>query len=535
MNNFNSFERNVVDLNTKRSRFPMDHGHKTTFTSGRLIPFDVVETLPGDTFSWDTFSLTRLLTPKFPTMDNAYLDLYAFFVPFRLCTKDEKDWPRITGENFDGPWVNSQEYTLANTGNLYSISSCGEMSILNYMGLGIAESYSSGSKSVNAMPLRGFFRIWNEFFRDQNTMSPIDLVDPFSEDIQPEESSQYLPVSKYHDYFTSASLAPQKANSGVPLMYGMAPVVTGNNHDIVNSPLRWNNLDSNTNKSGVLTTNTTGNTIITGNSTTTTSNRVVPQNLWADLSASTVSNINDLRFAFGLQSILERRTYGTRYRETIKNEFGISIPDGLVQVPQYLGGKHIPININQVANTSSNLGETGAFSLTADSTHMFTKSFVERGYIFIVGCVRTDNTYAYGCPKFLSAHKTRYYDYYHPLLANLGDMPIYRDEIFSDSNIADVFGYNEAWAEYRFIPNKVTGLLAPNSSESSTFMAWTYTEKFDDSPVLAESFIKANKDTLGQTLSDTSTLCQIIVDLEFKITATRPMPLFSIPALLGRW
>ena len=92
MNNFNSFEKNIVDLNTKRSRFPMDHVHKTTFASGRLIPFDVVETMPGDTFSWDTFSLTRLLTPRFPTMDNAYLDLYAFFVPFRLCTKDEKDY-----------------------------------------------------------------------------------------------------------------------------------------------------------------------------------------------------------------------------------------------------------------------------------------------------------------------------------------------------------------------------------------------------------------------------------------------------------
>ena len=547
MNNFNRFEKNVVDLNIKRSKFPLDHGHKTTLCSGRLIPVDCVEVVPGDTFDWSTHTLARLLTPTYPTMDNAYLDLYAFYVPFRLCTKNEKDWPRITGENFDGPWVNSTEYTLANTGNTYDISFCDEASIVNYLGCEIFDSTNFSvvaKKILNAMPLRGLFRIWNEFFRDQNTMSPIDLVDPFTNDIQPEESSQYLAVSKYHDYFTSCSLAPQKANSTVSLLGNYAPVVTIPSTTPVHNSLLYNTSTgmhfSASNASIANDTTAIGindGVAVSQNTTASTSTtKLTPDNLVADLTATGVNSINDLRFAFGLQSMLERQTFGSRYRESLNNFFGITIPEAFVQVPQYLGGKHIPLSINQVANTANNLGEVGAFSLSCDSAHMFTKSFLERGYIYILACVRTDNTYAYGVPKFLNGeHRNRYFDYYTPLLANLGDMPVYKDEIYADNSSSSVFGYNEAWADYRYIPNKVTGAFSPLSSQANTFKAWTYTETFGSSPSLAPTFIKANKDTLGQTLTDTSTTIQVMCDFEFQVTAVRPMPLFSIPALLGRF
>ena len=96
----------------------------------------------------------------------------------------------------------------------------------------------------------------------------------------------------------------------------------------------------------------------------------------------------------------------------------------------------------------------------------------------------------------------------------------------------EVFGYQEAWAEYRYHPNLVTGALAPESGDT-TLTKWTYTNRFASTPVLNSSFMSQSSKQLQATLAAPSaTGYQFIADFYFDVKTTRPMPLYSIPGLI---
>ena len=223
----------------------------------------------------------------------------------------------------------------------------------------------------------------------------------------------------------------------------------------------------------------------------------------------------------------------------MKSFYGVTIPDYTVQVPEYLGGKRIPLNITQVLQTSSTdnvspLGTTGAFSNTGFTDNGFIKSFNEYGIVMAVACVRTMQSYSQGISK--SWTRNRRFDYYWPTFANLGEQPVYQYELYANgkfklNNVADVFGYQEAWADYRYSPILVTGYFAPAANDA-TLTAWTYTNNFSAAPVLNDSFIHQSPSSIGDTLVVSNSNYQFIGDFQFNITATRPMPLYSIPGLI---
>lgn len=234
----------------------------------------------------------------------------------------------------------------------------------------------------------------------------------------------------------------------------------------------------------------------------------------------------------------------TRYREMLKAHFGVSIPDATVQVPEYLSGKRVPLNMTQVLQTSetgtSPLGSTGAFSNTFSSDKAFVKSFTEFGYIMGVACIRTAQSYSQGLPRMFS--RNRRYDFYHPVFANLGEQAIKTMELFiastddfdeSSANPAQnvVFGYQEAWAEYRYKPNLVSGGFAPNAGDA-VLGTWTYTNNFSAKPVLNTAFIKQPRSQVDNTLVVTNSDYQFLADFYFDLKCTRPMPLYSIPGLV---
>ena len=117
LDSLNRFISNPTNLDIKRSTFKRDSSLKTTFKAGKLVPIYLDEILPGDSVSMDVGSLVRSITPAVPVMDNAFLDIYFFWVPARICTAHPGDWQKIFGENDNGFWAQSQEYTLENTGN----------------------------------------------------------------------------------------------------------------------------------------------------------------------------------------------------------------------------------------------------------------------------------------------------------------------------------------------------------------------------------------------------------------------------------
>ena len=553
LDKLNRFAGNPVNMNMKRSKFNLSHGHKLSFVSGKLIPIMVDEVLPDDTIKLNVASVVRSITPALPVMDNAYLDLFAFWVPARLCTLHEKDWPKIHGENTSGFWAPSSESTLVNTGNTFKLATSsdavGVQSLADY--LGVPVSFYHSTLELSRLPFNGYWLIWNEWFRDQNTQSPIDWKSFTNAQFvaQCNLGTNLCDVNKYHDYFTSALPTPQKGASVLLPMAGQAPVSTGDDHittftkqlDWITNlssgisgntriPLNVQNFSAFSNIAGSTTAQSTEGTTNSANM------LLQPRNLWADLTAATAVSVNEMRQAFAIQKLFEKDARGgTRYREVLMTHFGVSIPDNTIQVPEYLGGKRIPLNMLQVLQTTptstSPTGSTGAFSNTADSSDLFVKSFAEFGYIYVLACVRNNQSYSQGISKLFT--RNRRFDFYYPVFANLGEQAIKETELYANdsSNLDEVFGYQEAWAEYRYKPTKISGYLSANSGDAVA-QAWTYGNKFTAKPVLNSSFMVQPRSQMDNTLVVANSNYQFIGDFFFNYTAWRAMPYYSVPGLI---
>lgn len=542
----NRFAQSPVGLDIGRSKFNMPAKTKTTFKSGMLIPLMWKEVLPGDTFKCDLSAVVRSVTPAVPVMDDSFFDIYYFFVPNRIACRHPNDWAAVCGENFNGPFAQATEVTLENTGNFLPIAdivgdydgddNVYSMSLANYLGIRI-QDYTGFTAKINALPFVAYHKIWNEWFRDQNVETPIDIENMF----QNKGLNVLRPVAKVHDYF-SCLPAPQKGAS-VSLPLGtLAPVITGTEHDTngMTPALKLRRTTDGSTSTGTVGVNV-GQVATGASSTIPGSNYLYPSNLYADLANATAASINAIRLAFALQKFEEKQGLGgSRYREVLKSFFGVTIPDYTVQVPEYLGGKRVPLNITQVLQTSSTdtvspLGATGAFSNTGFNDNGFVKSFNEYGIIMAVACVRTLQSYSQGISK--SWTRNRRFDFYWPSFANLGEQPVYKYELYADSTTfvpnasAPVFGYQEAWADYRYSPVLVTGNFAPDANDT-TLTAWTYTNKFASAPVLNSAFVSQPASQIGDTLVVANSSYQFIGDFQFNIVAVRPMPLYSIPGLI---
>ena len=243
-----------------------------------------------------------------------------------------------------------------------------------------------------------------------------------------------------------------------------------------------------------------------------------------------------MRQAIAIQHILEADARGgTRYTELLAHEFGVTSPDSRLQRSEYLGGTRVPININQVIQQSgttetSPQGNTAAYSMTTLRNKMCSYSAVEHGYILILGCIRVNHSYQQGLSRMWT-RKSRF-DFYHPMLANLGEMAVLNKEIYCQGTDEDdeVFGYQEAWADYRYHPNIVTGEM--RSTYAQTLDAWHYGDYYTKLPTLSSSWIQEGPENIDRTLAvQSENSHQFIADFYFDQTWTRPMPIYSVPGL----
>lgn len=254
----------------------------------------------------------------------------------------------------------------------------------------------------------------------------------------------------------------------------------------------------------------------------------------ADLSGVTAATVNQLRQAFALQRLFERDARGgTRYTENLRSHFGVTNPDARLQRSEYLGGSHTLLNVTQVQQTApggstSSVGSLGAYSLTGSSDGSFVKSFTEFGYVYGLACVRVKHSYSQGVPRMFTKH--RRFDFYYPGLANIGEQPVYTREIYEHSG-SNVFGFQEAWAEYRYMPDIISGMLTPGQTTDMT--AWTFGDHYTASPTLSSSWLQEGASNIDQSLAvPSATADQFIADFGVLNKCTRPMPLYSVPGLI---
>lgn len=261
-------------------------------------------------------------------------------------------------------------------------------------------------------------------------------------------------------------------------------------------------------------------------------------NLYADLTQATSVNINDFRRANAIQLMLEADARsGGRYREILRAHFGVTVPDTTVAVPEYLGGRRINLRTQEVLQTSASVdgttpqGNAAAMSKTVDNAHLFTKSFTEPGMLIGVACIRTNHSYQQGIPR--DAMRRTKYDFYWPALAALGEQPVSTDEIYAGQN-PRVFGYQEAFAEYRYTPNAVTAEMRSNSSRPLDM--WHYADYYESRPTLSSDWIAETDANVDRTLAVSSELSdQFKLNFFFDIKWTRPMPLYSVPGLSAKF
>lgn len=564
--NTNARFAQVPEVNIKRSTVDMSFKHLTTANAGKLVPCFCKEVLPGDTWSVDTSILARMQTPVAPLMDDLYLDYWVFFVPYRILWSN---FQRFMGES-DQPWFDETEYRVptirVNVGDR-SDNMCVKLrSVADHLGMPLAPTTPGQTeinpivKEFNHLPFRAYCRVWNDWFREQSTM-PLTAFNTEDDTVTMDNTGsafyggELLPVAKYRDYFTACLPQPQKGpdvtigigdfapvytslvdhtreamkqgGNSIPILHfthaadGNDPYFTDGSYQIYGTYRDADTLNARQKKDDSL----------TGNA------GVSVSNLIADISSISGISINQLRIAFATQQFYERlANQGSRYVEIIESLFGVTSSDARLDRSELLGGNRIALNISQVTQQSATynqqtpLGNVGAYSLTTDRQNSFDRSFTEHGLLLGCFAIRYKHTYQNGYERMWN--RLDLIQWYNPIYANIGNQPVYNREIYCDGSNLDeqVFGYQEAWADYRTSLNQCTGEM--RSAHRDTLDVWHLGDDYTSRPYLSAEWQKENGSTVNRVLAVSDSVAdQFLIDFYFSATATRPMPVYSIPGL----
>lgn len=522
----------------RRTKFDRSHVYKTTFNSGKLIPIFVDEVLPGDTTRMSVNYFARLATPIKPIMDNIYLDWFFFFVPNRLVWEH---WQSFCFEKEDPE--DETDYVIPTVTATGNSDNAYVGSLWDYFGLPV--NTPGNLSDISALPFRAVYLIWNEWFRDENLQKSVkiqkgDTNEVLNSSRAAEQPSWVFtsgtnivpglacpPRGKRHDYFTSALPWTQKGPGVDISLTGNAPIMAMTDTEPApHAPGIYVARDGASNtRFAAMTWDSSPSYVSSGS-------------VYADLSNVSSVTINGLRTAFQMQKFYERLARGgSRYTEVLRSFFGVVSPDARLQRPEFLGSFTKMIMVNPIAQTSatdntSPQGNLSAYGVTAAKFHGFTKSFVEHGYIIGFVCARADLTYQQGINKMWL--RSTVYDFYWPTFAHLGEQAIELREIYAQGSKADttVFGYQERYAEYRYKPSQITGKFR-SSVTGGNLDVWHLSQFFKNAPTLNEEFITENPPI--KRIVAVQDEPEFLLDIGFRYTTVRPMPMFGTPGLVDHF
>ena len=560
------------------STFDRSHRYLTAIDASYMYPVYIDEVYPGDIFKCTGRHLNRLLTPIKPFMDNLKAKYFFFYCPSRLVWDN---WKRFMGERrrADESVTDQYQVPMLNSG----VNGVSVGSIFDYAGI----PTDVPNLEFSALPFRAINLIYNEWFRDENlstwlNIGGVDSSGTYDADTEFGDSDQLsnyslFKVSKKHDYFTSA-LPFQQLGPAQTLSIGSEAPVIGNGMTIGlsnpesdgttsyfgmvantgNSPrpvgIDWTQYGqpAGSTYSGNL--NTTSNKVSIGLTTDADKSGMI-----CDLTQVTGFTIADLRTSIQLQALKELNArMGHRYKEIIYGEFNVVVSDATLDRPEFLGSYSVYFNTVPVPSTAETTdnpqGNLSAYSYTPNvENYGFTKAFEEHGFVICLACVTTDQSYQQGLNRMWS--RKNKYDFYTPLLADISEQAIKMKEILAQGasvlqadGVTPVddktFGYQEAWAELRYKPNMITGRMRSQSALSLDVwhLGTEFTATVDSATnenlgvPLNQDFIEDNTESnLDRVIADNSEEPQIMSDNYFSLRCTRELPIYSVPAyLMGR-
>lgn len=542
-------------LYLNRSAFNFHPTSLTTMNVGDLVPlYTPIEVIPGDTFKVRTNHYIEVSTFVEPIMDSLYFDIFYFYCPFRILWEN---YIYFFGENKQDPYDSIGVYSMPQVSFPEGGFEVG--TIADYMALPV---YRGGvDNTVNALYFRGYAKIVNEFFIADYLDSKANENYNIDATITGSNGGDYVTdlvkggkpfvVNKLYDKFTACLPKPQ---AGDPVLLPLGsldvndlPVIPKEGvsnlvgKDVVNTNVVVNNggVYALNNRNVSLGSRSTGSldSVYTSQESFQVGGTGFDNLVATGASAfSSNATINDLRNAIAVQQLLEAESrHGNRYFEQLVGDYGVINSDLRLMRPEYLGGARFMLKVNKVVQQSQSTDTSAQGTLTAYSvttfTHTdFTKSFMEPGLFFPLGCVRYLHSYSQGIPKgFLKKDK---YDYYNHHFDGIGEQPVLSKEIYFDGTEGDddVFGYMPYATEYRTLDNIITGEMRPDYSLSLD--SYHFGDNYTERPALSSEWLKEDKSNVDRTLVvQSSNSMQLKCQFGFSITGYRPISANGIPGL----